>query len=513
MATKPVAPEATPGPQEAASGESPAQEETTKSPRRGPHGRKPLPEDLPRVRVEHDVEPEQKVCAECGSEKVRIGEDVSHQYDFVPASLHVVEHVCFKYACPRCQGQVTQAEKPAQPIEKGLAGPGLLAAVIVSKYADHLPLHRQESILARHGVEFARSTLCDWTMQSAELLAPVVAEMRRRIVSGAIVQSDDTHVPVLEPAKRQSRRDREAAGIEVACGARAETIGAQRAGPDCQGSAPVQLAAATGEIPKSDRAVGKAAGRPIHNAYLWVYLGDADHPYTVYDFTWGRGGQGPETFLEKFEGYLQADAYAGYDGVYAKRPIVEVGCMAHLRRYFFEAKGSDPVRAHDAMRRIRELYAVEKLAKKKEMKPDERRELRRQQARPVLDEFLAWLKQTQLAVLPKSPMGKAIGYALNNETALRRYIDVGQLAIDNNASERALRRVVVGRNNWLFCGSPRGGRNAAILYSLVESARRHRLDPFAYLRDLLTRIPTHPHKAIAELLPGRWKPLERWPSP
>jgi len=280
---EPVAPEdaaSGPAPEEAASGEAAADEEETKpSAHRGRHGRKPLPEDLPRVRVEHDVAPEKKVCAECGADKVRIGEEV--------------------------------------------------------------------------------------TKQSAELLAPVVAEMRRRIVSGAIVQSDDPHVPVLEPAKRQSRREGEAVHLEAAGDERAESADCQRAGPDCDGGQPAHLAVATGEIPKSDRAAGKAAGRPIHNAYLWVYLGDGERPYTVYDFTWTRSGEGPEEFLKDFEGYLQADAYAGYDRVYATGTIAEAGCWAHSRRYFFEAKDSDPVRAHEAMRRIRELYAVEKLAKKK----------------------------------------------------------------------------------------------------------------------------------------------------
>ena len=421
-------------------------------------GRKPLPKDLPRVRVEHDLSAEEKCCPECGETRARIGEDISEQLEYVPASLHVIEHVRFKYACARCRGHVAEAEKPAQPIEKSLAGPGLLAHVITSKYCDHLPLNRQEQILARHGVDLSRKTLCDWALQSAAVLEPVVGAMKAAVVSGDIVNCDETYVPTQDPKNKGS----------------------------------------------------------THQSYLWVYVGDAAHPFIVYDFTWTRSGAGPREFLGAFEGYFQADAFAGYNALFNKsggdpdeaRVIVEVACWAHARRKFHDARGSDPVHSNQALNQIRRLYRIEKQAKDRDLDAEDVRALRRLESRPVLSELFDWMKDIQPLVLPKSPLGKALTYSLSNQAALERYVDVGELSIDNNAAERALRRVVVGRKNWLFAGSARGGRAAAILYSLIESARRHAHDPFAYLRDLLTRLPTHPHRALADLLPDRWKPRQ-----
>ena len=418
------------------------QAKTAPSRRPGKRGLRSLAADLPRERVVHDLPDEQKICAECGGEKRRIGEETSEQLEYVPASLYVIEHVCPKYACPACQGHVAQGEKPAQPIEKGLPGPGLLAHVITSKYADHLPLHRQESIFTRYGVELSRSTLCDWTLAAAEALEPVVKAMRVRILQSFVLHTDDTSVPV--QAKRKTRK-----------------------------------------------------------CYLWTYLGDDEHPFTVYDFTETRSRGGPEAFLAKYEGYLQADAFGGYDRLYKEKPIVEVACMAHARRKFYEAKETDPLRAHQALLRIRALYDIERSVR--DMKPDVRRAWRLQRAAPLLHQFHQWLRGERDHVLPKSPIGQAIGYALTNWRALCRYLCDGRLAIDNNAAERALRTCVVGRKNWQFCGSERGGRAAAILYSLTQSAKRHGLDPFAYLRDLLRRIPTHPQSRISELLPDAWE--------
>lgn len=422
--------------------EEPSEEKIVAAGHSGKRGAKSLPADLPRQRVEHDLPAELKVCAECGCEKKRIGEETSEQLEYVPASLYVIEHVCPKYACPACQGQVAQGEKPAQPIEKGLPGPGLLSYVITNKYADHLPLNRQESILERHGVELSRSTLCDWTMAAAEALEPVVKEMRKRVLQSFVIHTDDTSVPVL--AKRKTRK-----------------------------------------------------------CYLWTYLGDQANPYIIYDFTETRGRAGPEAFLEKYQGYLQADAFSGYDKLYKERPIREVACMAHARRKFYEAKETDPLRAHIALLRIRALYDIERLMR--DSTPELRRAWRLKQAAPALNKLHKWLRAEHEAVLPKSPIGQAISYALANWRALCRYLCDGRLAIDNNAAERALRTCVVGRKNWMFCGSERGGRAAAILYSLTQSAKRNGLDPFAYLRDLLRRIPTHPQSRISELLPDTWK--------
>lgn len=406
------------------------------------NGRKPLPAELPRKRIEHDLSPEEKCCPDCGAERRRIGEDVSEQLEYIPASFYVIEHARPKYACARCQGHVAQSAMPPQPIDKGLAGPGLLAHVVVGKYCDHLPLNRQERILARHGVNLSRKTLCDWAMGCAGALAPVARAMRAEVLKSAVIQTDDTPVPVQD------------------------------------------------------------AGR-THRAFLWVYRGDESHPYDLYDFTWTRGRDGPEKFLEDYEGWLQADAYAGYDQLYAGGKIVEVGCWAHARRKFFDAKSSSHVLANQALVRIKEFYAVEREAA--ELDDAARLALRREKSAPLLDEFHAWLASIQPGALPKSPMGQAIQYSLNNWRALTRYLDSGALAIDNNAAERALRHVVIGRKNWLFAGSQRGGHAAAVLYSLIASARRNGLDPFAYLRDLLSRIATHPQRRIEEFFPDNWK--------
>lgn len=440
---------------------APQEDETTeeapaRSSRR--NGRRRLPKDLPRKRVEHDVAAEEKVCAECGCDKKRIGEETSEQLEYIPASLYVIEHVCPKYACPHCQSHVVQGEKPPQPIEKGLAGPGLLAHVITNKYCDHLPLHRQESIFGRQGVDLSRKTLCDWVMQSAAVLEPVVKAMKREVLQSHCIKTDDTPVPVQD----------------------------------------------TGQT---------------HRAYLWVYLGDENHPFTIYDFTWTHSRDGPEMFLAGYEGHLQADAFSGYDGLYTDGTIIEVGCWAHARRKFFDAKLTAPVPAHQALLRIKDLYAVEREVKKRlAAHPDdkdgavaERLALRQAKAVPVLDAFGIWLHEQQQRQLPKSPIGQALQYALNNWTALNRYAHDPRLEIDNNAAERALRSVVLGRNNWLFAGSPRGGRAAAVLYGLIASAKRHGLDPFAYLRDLLARIPTHLQRDIQQLFPDRWKQSAQQP--
>jgi len=425
-------------------------------PRRNGHGRKKLPEDLPRKQIVHDLPEEDKVCPH-GHARVRIGEDVSEQLDFTPASYYVIEHVRPIYACPvsDCDSGVRQAAKPAQPIEKGLAGPGLLAHVITSKYCDHLPLHRQERIFARHGISLSRKTLCDWVLQSADVLKPVAEAMKERVLRSKVIHTDDTPVRVQDKQKKRSTR----------------------------------------------------------KAYLWPYVGDGAHPYTVFDYTPTHSREGPETFLENFRGtaaqprYLQCDAFPGYNGLFTNgHHLLEVACWAHTRRKYFEAKDTDPVRGHEALLRIGKLYEIERAAKT--LDPEQRYALRQEKAGPLLEEFFEWAVSTKAAVLPKSPIGKATGYALSNWDALRRYLDDPELAIDNNTAEQAVRAIALGRKNWLFFGSDRGGHAAAIHFSLIASARRHNLDPFAYLQDLLTRIPTHPNRQIHELFPDHWKALD-----
>lgn len=427
--------------------------ETVTRPKRKGHGRKPLPKDLPRERVVHDLTPEEKLCPECGTERKPFGEDISEQLDYVPASIKVIEHVRPKYSCPCCQEHVAQAQKPAQPIEKGLAAPGLIAHVIVSKYCDHLPLHRQEKIFKRHGVELSRKTLCGWMLQAAALLSPVVFAMQERVLQSRVIHTDDTPVRVQDKQKNRTTR----------------------------------------------------------KAYLWPYVGDAHNPYIVFDYTPTRCKDGPESFLEKFTGtqekprYLQCDAYPGYNGLFtADRHLLEVACWAHARRKFHDAKTSDPACANLALLKIGKLYELERLAREQDLDAAALLAMRHEQARPLLDELKVWLLETQAAVLPKSPMGEACAYALGNWDALRRYTDAPFLNIDNNAAERAVRGIALGRKNWLFLGSDAGGTAAAIHFSLIASAQRHDLDPFAYLRSLLAHIPTWPNRDIEQLLPDQW---------
>jgi len=410
------------------------------------HGRKPLPAHLPRKKIEHDIDPEDKVCSECGKEKTLIGFETSDQLEYVPASLLVLEHKYNKYACRACENGVTTADRPVMPIQKGLPGPGLLAQVVVSKYSEHLPLARQEDIFKRHGVEIPRSTQCDWMGAAADLVLPLVERMKERVLSSRVIQTDDTPVPV---------RDN--------------------------------------DLPKT---------RP---GRIWVYRGDAANSYTVYDYTPSRKRDGPMNFLSGYEGYLQADAYGGYDGIYAGSKVKEVGCWAHVRRKFVDAQSSDPLRASGAIARIRLLYAIENEAK--DFSAQERKTLREAKSRPILADFEQWLMEEKGAVLPKSPMGEAISYALSNWKALLRYLEDGNLQIDNNASERDLCPIAVGRKNWMHFGSDRGGKTAAALYSLTQSAKRNGFDPFGYLCDVFDRISSLPASRIDELLPDVWKRL------
>jgi len=376
----------------------------------------------------------------------RIGEEVSERLEYVPASFQVLEEVCQKYACPQGCTVITAA-KPAAPIEKGLPGPGLLAQVAVSKYGDHLPLHRQAEIYQRQGVELSRQTMCDWMRQAAELARPLVELMQQRVLTSQAVQTDDTPVPVLDP-----------------------------------------------ELPRT------RTGR------IWTYVGDAAHPYTVYDYTPTRSRDGPEAFLKKFRGFLQADAYSGYDQLYTEpaRGVVEVACWAHARRKFYEAQSSDVMRSTVMLAYIRLLYEVEREARLRKLSAADRGALRQAQSKPVLGDIHSYLEAQRPQVLPKSPEGQAIAYTLSNWEALARYAEDGALEIDNNGAERSLRGVAVGRKNWMFFGSDNGGRTAALLSSLIASSKRLRIDAFAYLRDVFARISTHPRHRLEELLPDHW---------
>lgn len=429
-------------------------EVSTAARKKNGHGRRRLPDNLPRIRQTHDLSEAECACPECGSARLKIGEEISEQLDYQPASLFVIEHVCCTYACPKCQSNVTTADKPAQPIDKGLPGPGLLAQVITSKYDDHLPLYRLERIFERHGLKLPRSSTCDWMARCAELLLSLYLLMKIDVLRSRVINTDDTTLPVQDDTRDKTRQGR-----------------------------------------------------------LWTYLGDFERPYNVFDYTPNHARDGPQTFLRGFCGFLQADAFSGYDGIYAGNDVIEVGCNAHARRKFFDARSTDPQRAHTMLAWYRSLFDIERNAKEQsaaeELAPaaffELRRQRRQEQAVPILTAMETWLRQQQPQVLPKSPIAAAINYALNHWQALTRYTSDGMLDIDNNVAEREMKRIAIGRKNWLFVGSDNGGNTAAVLCSFTSTCRRHGIDPFTYLRDVLGRLPTHSQERLEELLPDRWK--------
>lgn len=499
-----------------------------------PHGRRRLPEHLPREPRHHELTPAERVCPDCGQVRHDIGVDKSEQLEYRPASLIVIEHIVHKYACPCCSkstaarctsetladtaasgslssestpttpavtpaatpateqptlslaaaeaatpsvaaplpsdigmsastpavplrvGVVITAPRPASPIAKGLPGPGLLAHLIVSKYVDHMPLYRLERSYERQGFLLPRSTTCDWLAACAEILQPLYVHMVTAVCQSRALHTDDTTIKNQEPP------------------------------PNCTD-----------------------LGR------MWCYLGDAAHPFNVFDFTPNRKRDGPQHFLANFQGYLHADAFSGYDALYLPRAadgqarIFEVACNAHGRRKFYDARSTDAARSHQALAYYTQLYEIERRAKANAFDDEQRRLLRQELALPILNQFRAWLDAERVEVLPKSPMAEAIGYALNNWTALTRYTEAGFLTIDNNIAEREMKRIAIGRKNWLFVGSVQGGETAAVLISFTSTCHRLGIEPWSYLQDILARLPELPADRLAELLPDRWLAARR----
>jgi transposase len=406
--------------------------------------RRPLPNHLPREVETHM--PAEQGCPACGAELNKLGEDISEVLEWIPASFKVIRHVRPKMCCTQCD-VIVQAAAPSRPIARGLAGPGLLAHVLVSKYCDHLPLHRQSEIYAREGVELERSTLADWVGSASKLLEPLNEALRKHVLSAAKLHADDTPVPVLEPGKGHTKTGR-----------------------------------------------------------LWTYVRDerpaaqTTAPAVWFAYTPDRSGKHPHQHLAAFNGTLQADAYAGFNRLYDSGGIKEAACWAHVRRKFFDIQQAhaSPL-AGEALKRIGELYAVESEIRGRS--PDERKEVRQARSVPLIAGLHEWMQQTLAKVSRKSDVAGAISYALGRWPALRCYCDDGLLEIDNNAAERALRTVAIGRKNYLFAGSDAGGERAAAIYSLIGSAKLNDVDPEAYLRYVLERIADHPISRIQELLP------------
>ena len=558
-----------------------AEEPPPKKPRKHtPHGRQRVPDLLERTVVFHDLTPEQKLLLGGEHNLVYIGEDVASKFEWTPSSVFVIEHHQKKYvrretdaaspdqaqvmtdraaeessavdqvptdnaaagliatdlnaadfnaadfnaaesvltesaaadpaptesatvnnsgsvaslssstseadplaALPapaltpelaaRFASPVIVAPRPPEAIPGGMAGPGLLAQVIVSKYADHLPLYRLEGIFARQGVHFARQTLCDWCAGCADLLTPLAELIREEVLASFVIHTDDTPVKLRDAHTKQNLQAR-----------------------------------------------------------FWIYLGDEQHRLTWFEFTNTRKRAGPDRVLANYTGYLQADGYGGYDDyegleLSPDSPILKVACWAHARRKFHDALRTEPMPAQIALARIGQLYKLEKELRQRvdeewsELSLEVRAGLiaaeRQAHAKPILDEFRKWLDKQAASALPKSPIAGAVRYALNQWDGLCRYIEDGRLAIDNNPAERGLRGIAIGRKNWLFCGSEKGGRTAATLFTIIASALRNKLDPWAYLRDVLTRLPAlgeHPaHEALLALLPDRWQPPQAAATP
>ena len=412
--------------------------------------RRPLPDHLPRERI---VYPAPAVCPCCGGTLRKLGEDVTEMLELVPRQWKVIQHVREKFSCRTCE-TITQPPAPSHPIARGRAGSVLLAHVLFSKYGLHLPLNRQSAAYAREGIDLDVSTLADWVGAAAATLMPLIEAIRTHVFAAERIHADDTTVPVLAKGKTRTGR-------------------------------------------------------------LWTYVRD-DHPFGGHDppaaaffYSRDRGGEHPQLHLASYTGLMQADAYAGFNRLYeAGRkvgPIIEAACWAHARRKFFDlARLKKAPIAIEAVKRIDALFAIEREING--VSSDERLAVRHERSRPLIAELKTWLRTQRAKLSAKNETAKAIDYSLKRWTALTRFLDDGRLCISNNAAERALRGIAIGRHNWTFAGSDEGGRRAAAIYTLIETAKLNDIDPQAWLADILARLPDHPAKRIADLLPWNWRP-------
>lgn len=410
------------------------------------HGRKPIPDDLHREEIVIDAPEEEKVCSCCGTEKKRIGEDVCEELEFKPAVFYVNKFIRPKYACPKCPDNgVSSAAMPPRSIDKGIAGPGLLAYIIVSKYVDHLPLYRLQQMFKRYQILINRSTMAGWIAQLCVHLEAVYREMKKQLIEASfLIQADETTLKVQN-----------------------DTV------PE-----------------KCDL------------GYMWPFVGDGK--IAVFEFRDSRSREGPTDFLSGFSGrYLMSDGYAGYNQVIERNQLTHLMCWAHARRKFFEKKDLEPQFADQVLGLIKELYMVERDAV--EMNPDERKTIRLDRSAPVLAEIKSLLEERSKTLLPKNPLCEAVNYTLNHWKQLSAYLANGRLPIDNNLVENAIRPVALGRKNWLFAGSPEGAKRMAIIYSLAATCKLNGVNPYEYFVDILPKVASYGSRKIADLTPITWK--------
>ncbi len=399
--------------------------------------------ELPVETKEYRLEDNALPCPECKQQRQEIGYQSAQELEFIPATFKIIKHVQVKYACKNCQEQVVLAPRTnTQPIEKGMPGFGLLAQIITSKYVDHLPLYRQEQIYWRQGADIARSSMCRWLSVCSDKLKPLAELMKTKILQSKIINADETPVKFLKPG------------------------------------------------------AGKAP-----TGYVWTYIGDNENPYVIFDFHTSRKSEHPEKFLDGYSGYLQTDAYTGYNGLHKAGKVKAVACFAHARRYFEKALNNDKIQAEIALAKIAVLYQIERNAA--ELSAEERKSIREKESIPRLQEFKEWLQQMQIKTLPKSSLGEAINYSLSNWDKLCKYTEQGFISIDNNLAENSLRPIALGRKNWLFIGAEDSGEVFSVLASLAASCKRLGIEPYNYFRHVLERLSAKDYSDLEDLLPDQ----------
>ena len=415
-------------------------------------GRRDLGSDefdhLPVIRKEHDLKEQDKPCPCCNQPRTKIGEESSWQIEYIPGSFQRIEHVRIKYACGDCEQNalnpnIELADKPVQPIEKGMAGPGLLAYVVTSKFADYLPLYRLENIFSRNGFEIDRVTQCLWCRDVANIIKPLYDRMVQRLLNSHVIHTDDTVMPMLQPGKTKQAR-------------------------------------------------------------MWVYVGDQANPYNLFDFTLSRSRDGPAQFLKEYKQTIVADAYGGYDGICLEAGITQAGCWAHARRKFVDTRDLSPKIADEALLLIGKLFTIEQQAI--DLNGENRLQLRQSQSKPIATQLRDKLLEWKPTLLPKHPVTGAINYCLNQWKPLTTFLADGAVAIHNNIAEQEMKRIALNRKNSLFVGNQRGGQTAAILSSFTSTCRRHAINPQIYFTQLLTNLPATPLSQLDRWLPGQWNP-------